>query len=171
MHKFVLCGEGGWVALFEILLKIRFVRSHRLQYGDITCLGGGVAATIDLCNEVMYVTAQADLPNKGMIPWLCKYLIVTSNDRTAGIQHVFKRQSGAMRRFIFVDLEVKPEYKQAHSDMLAGTGSADDHDFYTIRFRRYVSLAGNYREEYYDYARDKWTVYNQCVQPVMEIVS
>lgn len=68
---------------------------------DLANGGGAINQSCNLINSVPYITEQAEIENKGMIPFRCKYVILTTNVYDAGISNVFREESGAKRRYIF----------------------------------------------------------------------
>jgi hypothetical protein len=62
-------------------------------------------------NSYIYETAQADLPRKGLVPFLAKLLIITSNDKTANSNRYFRDPASAIRRLgLSVEMILKEEY-------------------------------------------------------------
>lgn len=116
--------------------------------------GGALKHTIDFINPVPYVTNQAELANKGMIPFMCKYVVMTTNSFDAGVSKVFKPHGGARRRFLFLDVSVRPEYRKEGQTQLAGD-DADNHEMHYFWPRRYESVGTDYNEKY-------WHKENKC---------
>lgn len=137
-----------------------FKRSHRVciiddagQFNaEITKSdgGGAIKHTIDFINPVPYVTAQADLHNKGMIPFMCDYVALTTNIEDAGMSVVFDKKSGAKRRFLFIDVEVKPEYRKKGTTMLDGCDNPNNHDMHLYIPRVYQCVGESYNTKYWD---------------------
>jgi hypothetical protein len=115
--------------------------------------GGAMAKAIYLINPIPYITNQAALEDKGMIPFLCKYVIATTNTYDAGISKIFRKEGGAFRRFIFIEISVKPEYCKPGSTQLRGDLSDDgytNHDLHDFRVRSYISTGAVSAPYYWD---------------------
>lgn len=72
---------------------------------------------IDLINNVALVTNQADLPDKGKIPFLSRFVVATSNTREMGIPLYFTTPEAVYRRLKYrVEPTVRPEFKASGSE-------------------------------------------------------
>jgi len=119
--------------------------------------GGAIRHTIDFINPVPYVTNQAELENKGMIPFRCKYVVMTTNSYAAGMDFVFKKTSGAKRRFLFIDVSVLPAYRKAGQTQLAGDPSnPNNHELHEFYPRKYQSVGTSYNEVFWDQEECAW---------------
>lgn len=118
--------------------------------------GGSIAQTCNFINSTTYVTEQPGVEDKGMIPMLIKYLIVTTNVRDAGISDVFREESGAKRRYIFLDKIVRPEYREPGTTQLRGDSDPTNHDLWLFIPRKYKNVNGRNNEVKWDNSQQQW---------------
>lgn len=130
----------------------QFLKEYLLADG-----GGAARYIIDFINSVPYITNQAEIENKGLIPFLCKYVLLTSNEESAGIREVFKEISGALRRFLFFKIRVKEKYRKPGTTSLLGDlenpNNQDLHEFLPYKF---YPEDQDYTKKYYDVKTDTW---------------
>jgi hypothetical protein len=121
--------------------------------------GGAMAKAIYLINPIPYMTNQAALEDKGMIPFMCRYVVATTNTYDGGISKIFRPQGGAYRRFVFVEVSVKPEFCKPGTTQLRGDISDEgykNHDLHNFRVRMYQSNSDKSRPVYYNKSTDKF---------------
>lgn len=119
--------------------------------------GGALRHSISFINPVPYVTNQAELANKGMIPFLCDYVIMTTNTHDAGISKVFQDHGGARRRFMFLDIVVKPEFRKPGQTQLAGDKENPfNHELHEFQPRKYESVGNTHNEVYWHKDSKTW---------------
>nr|QUS52721.1 hypothetical protein 1 [Mute swan feces associated picorna-like virus 18] len=119
--------------------------------------GGAIRNAISFINPVPYVTNQAELANKGMIPFLCEYVVMTTNTVDAGISNVFNKHGGAKRRLLFLDVNVKPEYRKPGETQLAGDKDNDfNHEMHEFVARKYESVGDKHNTVYWCKEESRW---------------
>lgn len=121
--------------------------------------GGAMAKAIYLINPIPYMTNQASLEDKGMIPFMCRYVVATTNTYDGGISKIFRPQGGAYRRFVFIEVSVKPEYCKPGTTQLRGDLSDDgytNHDLHNFKVRMYHSINDTSKPMYYDKETDSF---------------
>lgn len=153
--KYILNEDDEYFSEFKIsheVCVIDDVDQFRDEY-NLQKKGGGLAKAIYLVNPIPYVTNQAHLEDKGMIPFLCKYVVATTNTYDAGIGKVFQKHGGAYRRFIFIEVSVKPEYQKPDSTALKGdltVGGHENHELHDFKIRQYIPHGKVSKPVYYD---------------------
>jgi hypothetical protein len=128
--------------------------------------GGAIRKSCNLINSVPYITEQASVENKGMIPFLCKYVFITTNVRDAGISDVFRTESGALRRPVFLDVSVKDEFRKEGTTMLAGCNDPTKHDMWNITPRSYDQMGRGTNEKVWDKKTQLWVRSGVPVEPL-----
>jgi len=119
--------------------------------------GGALRHSISFINPVPYVTNQAELANKGMIPFLCDYVMMTTNTHDAGISKVFQAHGGARRRFLFLDIKVKDQYrKSGQTQLLGDVDNPYNHELHVFHPRRYESVGTKSNEKFWDKENLSW---------------
>jgi hypothetical protein len=69
---------------------------------------------LQVINNVPFVTNQADLPDKGRIPFRCELILASTNAPDLNAHHYYQNSAAAQRRFPFVvEVTLKPEYMNA----------------------------------------------------------
>lgn len=131
--------------------------------------GGAILHTIDFINPVPYTTNQAALEEKGMIPFLCKYVVATSNFHDACMGHVFQGGGGAWRRFLFLDSEVRPEFCKPGETALAGDPKGINYEMHTFIPRKYMSVGGTVQEVRWDHDLKEWVKYIPRRMTMLEV--
>lgn len=122
--------------------------------------GGALAKLISLVNPVPYITNQAALEDKGMIPFLCKFIILTTNSYDAGLSEVFKDEGGAYRRIIFIEMKVKPQYARPGETQLLGDMSENgymNHELHNFWVRKYISVGTKSTHVYWSPSKKDWS--------------
>lgn len=146
---------SGWRVSSEVML----IDDVGQWSKDITVAnkGGALVHFIDWVNGTPHLTNQAELENKGCIPMMAKYVIMTTNFEDAGFSNVFQATGGAWRRPYFIQMAVKPEYAKPGSDQLLGnledSGYTDLHLYLPYKF----DIVNGKRNKYYwDHSNRKW---------------
>nr|DAZ87246.1 TPA_asm: RNA-dependent polymerase [Pelias marna-like virus] len=158
---YVFNEDDDYMSEFKISHEVILLDDVDQFIDDITKQknGGALAKSIIFNNTVPYVTNQASLEDKGMIPFMCKIVAYTSNSHDMGISKVFKKHGGAYRRVPFIDLVVKPEYRKAGQTQLAGDLSEDgfkNHNLYDIWFRKFIQKGASPIEVYWNPDTESW---------------
>jgi hypothetical protein len=89
-----------------------------VQYDDIAAMNPELGLEDPTTREVLYVgnnvtfiTPQADLPDKGKIPFMSELILASSNSMDLNMHHYYQNPGAALRRFGFpIHVEIKPEY-------------------------------------------------------------
>lgn len=131
--------------------------------------GGAILHTIDFINPVPYTTNQAALEEKGMIPFLCKYVVASSNFADARMGDVFQSGGGAWRRFLFIDTEVKAEFRKPGETSLAGDSSGVNYEMHTFIPRKYMSVGNVTKEVRWDYDEKMWVTHEPRRMSMLEL--
>jgi hypothetical protein len=128
--------------------------------------GGALKQSINMIGSVPYTTEQAELENKGMIPFMCKYVILTTNVRDAGLSTIFREESGAKRRYIFLDVQVKEQYRELGTTMLEGCGDSTFHEMWDFVPRMYKNVNGKNNEVVWNIDSGTWDSPSVKVRPL-----
>lgn len=146
---------SGW----RISSKVMLIDDVGQWTKDITVAnkGGALVHFIDWVNGTPHITNQAELENKGTIPMLAEYVIMTTNFDDAGFSNVFQATGGAWRRPYFIQTCVQPQYRKPESQQLAG----DEEDEYNADLHYYLpyryDIDGNAKHKlYWHHGRKKW---------------
>lgn len=122
--------------------------------------GGSIAKSIYFVNPVPYITNQAALEDKGMIPFLCRYVVMTTNTYDAGISKVFRPEGGAYRRFLFIEVQVKEQYRRPGQTSLQGDLSENgymNHEIHDFWVRKYLTRGQSSEPVYWDPDMNAWS--------------
>lgn len=141
--KHVHCYSDEYESGFNVNHEIMIIDDAGQFNKDITLAqkGGAMIHIIDWINGVPYITAQAELANKGQIPFLCKYVIITTNFEEAGLPDIFKQGGGAWRRLLFVDVDVIDKFCFPGTKMLQGDlDNPNNPHLHTFSPRKYITL-------------------------------
>jgi len=77
---------------------------------------------IQIVNDINFVPDQADITDKGRIPFRCKLALATTNTKNLNAHHYFSCPSAVQRRFPYVITpSVKSQYKNVTTGMLDPT--------------------------------------------------
>lgn len=132
------------------------------QYVDKIVLqknGGMLSKSIMFANCVPYVTPQANLEDKGMIPFRCKIISYTTNTHDMGRSAVFKEGGGAFRRTPTIEISVKKQYCRPGETQMHGDQSEEgykNHDLWDIRYWKYEQVGFKHRIVYWDPDQNKF---------------
>lgn len=151
-YKYVLCPEDEFMSEFRInheVVMMDDVDQYTEKINEAK-EGGLITKAISFVNEIPYVTPQAHLEDKGKIPLMAEFVIGTTNSRSAGIERVFKEHSGALRRFFFIDIEVREEFRRDGTTALGCKHDPKELLLHDFRLRRFEPVNTKYNEVYFD---------------------
>lgn len=121
--------------------------------------GGAVSQAIAWINPTPHVTNQAELHNKGMIPCLVDVVAGTANTHEAGLSDVFRKEGGIFRRFLFIEVSVREEFRKPGETALAGDKenplNPELHYFFP---RKYENINGVNNQKYWHKSTKTWEV-------------
>lgn len=124
--------------------------------------GGPLAKLIQMVNPTPFITPQAELQNKGNIPFLSKIVILTTNFEDFGMNDIFKTGGGAARRPIRIAVEVKPEYLDKDTGGIKGD-STDEYNFdlHYFKVSKIVNIGNKQAEKYWNFSTKKWVIISE----------
>lgn len=136
--------------------------------------GEAMAELIGWINPTPYVTNQAELENKGRIPFLCHSVLITSNFKDMGLNKVYETGGGIYRRIPLVFVRVKEEFrKEGESQLLGDLNNPHNQDLYEYIVRKYVNVDGANIQKTWDPDSKEWIgntsskmVLNPMVRPM-----
>lgn len=113
-------------------------------------LDQSVAELIQLCNNVAYIPNQADLADKGRTPFKCELVVATTNTTHLNAQHYYSHPIAVARRFLTVELALKPDFANTAGMLDPTKMLPDDTGYMNIWHIRILSVAndGNNRAKY-----------------------
>lgn len=121
--------------------------------------GGPASQAIAWINPTPHVTNQAELHNKGMIPCLVDIVAGTANTHEAGLSDIFRKEGGIFRRFLFLEVEVREEFRKPGETLLAGDKenplNPELHWFYP---RKYENINGANNQKYWHKSTQTWEI-------------
>lgn len=130
------------------------------QFKDAITLaqkGSAEAQLISYINPNPLVTEQAELENKGRIPFLCSEVAITSNFADCGLNTVFQSDGGVWRRFVFIFAEVKPEFRVEHETRLKGdTENPLNPDLHLFKIKKFRNVNGKNVAVFWDPDKEVW---------------
>lgn len=118
-------------------------------YKNPTCKEDpSVMELIQMINNVAYVPNQADLPDKGRTPFLCKLVMATTNTMHLNAFAYYSCPVAVARRFPFViDLSLKSEFADdqgmVNVKKMPAPSESSYPDFWHIRILKPVKAKGN----------------------------
>lgn len=102
--------------------------------------GDDLADLIQIINKIPFLPNQAELEKKGKTPMRVRYVIGTTNTPDLSVSYVFNCPEAVYRRMVFVDIEVKPEYRVENSVALRGDVSDPTNtNLWNFKIYRYFS--------------------------------
>lgn len=119
--------------------------------------GGAVAQLIDFINPNPLITEQAELENKGKIPFLCSEVVLTSNFDDCGFKDVFQHKGGIYRRFIFIYASVRPEFRhEGETRLLGDLDNPSNYDLHLYKVKRFKNTNGNNTPVFWNKINKEW---------------
>lgn len=117
---------------------IAYMNPNSAQGMDAT-----IAAVIQLQNNIPYCTPQAELENKGKIPFLAQHLVATGNTENLNAHHYFSCTLAPRRRFpLILSLKLKKQYTKDMNFLDSSKVPTNDdgsyHDLWEIEVKKVV---------------------------------
>lgn len=112
--------------------------------------GDDLADLIQIINKIPFLPNQAELEKKGKTPMRVRYVIGTTNTPDLSVGYVFNCPEAVYRRMVFVDIEVKPEYRIPGSVALQGDLiNPDNIDLWNFKVYRYFPTGSRHPSKRY----------------------
>lgn len=119
--------------------------------------GGAVAQLIDFINPNPLITEQAELENKGKIPFLCSEVVLTSNFDDCGFRDVFQHKGGIYRRFVFIYASVRPEFRhEGETRLLGDLDNPSNYDLHLYKVKRFKNTNGVNTPVFWNKETEEW---------------
>jgi hypothetical protein len=130
------------------------------QFKDAITLaqkGSAQAQLINFINPNPLITEQAELENKGRIPFLCSEVALTSNFADCGLNTVFQSDGGVWRRFPMIFCEVKPEFRVDNETRLKGdVENPLNPDLHLFKIKKFRNVNGKNVSVFWNPDTSEW---------------